>query len=192
MMDGNNLLSGGIDTLNEIKENLLELHSFEAKNNSLLSEQESLEKSIRSMERTVSEEIQSTVKKRRQEIEDTFDDQTHKTEAKLRKTKERRGKRKNHKVSERIGNETATLREENNNHRIENKSLLKQKHVPAFCNTKLYCALYMPTGFSDFLVVLCSILIAFIAIPCGIYFFALPDERILYLVLIYVLTVVVF
>jgi uncharacterized protein YdcH (DUF465 family) len=63
-MDGNHFLSGGVDTLNEIKENLLELNGYQAHFENLTAEEEKLDKSIRAIEKAVSEEIASTTKKR--------------------------------------------------------------------------------------------------------------------------------
>lgn len=191
-MDGNQLLSGGVETLNEIKEHLLELHGYQANYENLTAEEERLEKSIQTIEKAVSEEIASTTKKRRQEIEDAFDKQIDKTRARIRKVKEKRDKRKDRKVSERISEETASLREENNRLRLEAKTLFKQRHVPAYCNTRLYYALYYPKYLADILIILITLLLTLFVIPCGIYFLVLPEERILYLILIYIATVILF
>ncbi len=191
-MDGNHLLSGGVETLNEIKEHLLELNGNQANYESLTAEEEKLDKSIHAIEKAISEEIASTTKKRRQEIEDAFDKQMDKTGDRIRKVKEKRDKRKERKVSERISEETASLREENNRLKLEAKTLLKQRHVPAYCNSRLYYALYYPKYLTDILIILITLLITLFVIPCGIYFLALPEERILYLILIYIATVILF
>jgi hypothetical protein len=191
-MDGSNLLSGGVDTLNEIKENLLELHGYQANNNSFVQEEEKLEKSIKGLERSISEEIESTIKKRRGEIEDTFDKQMDKTRNRMKKMKEKRDKRKNAKVSERIAEETSSLRSENNRLKLEAKSVFESKRIPGFCNTKLYYSLYAPSCFTDFLISLTVIVIILLLIPCGIYFWVLPEKKILYLIITYVATVLLF
>jgi hypothetical protein len=191
-MEGSNLLSGGLDQLNEIKENLLELHGYQSKSDSLINEEKRLEKSIESLEKTIAEEVQTTIRKRRQEIEDTFDKQVDKTRVQIKKIKEKRDKRKDRKVSERMNTETASLKVENNQLQLEAKSILKQKHIPSFCNTKLYYALYSPSCFTDFLVIFAVIILTLVLIPCGIYFYLLPDEKIFYLILTYVGTVLIF
>jgi hypothetical protein len=191
-MENSNLLSGGVDTLNEIKENLLELHGYQSNYDTLLLEEDRLEKSIKNLDKDISDEIQSTTKKRRQEIEDTFDKQLDKIRAKIRKTKEKRDKRKNTKISERIEIETASLKEENNKLRQESKEIFRQHHVPSFCNTKLYYALYSPGGFVDLFIILCSLFVTLFVIPCGIYFVLLPKEKTIYLIIIYIITVLLF
>lgn len=190
-MEGGNLLAGGIETLNEIKENLLELQGYKEKNASLIAEEKKLEKSIENLEKQLAEEIQTTTRKRRQEIEDTFDKQISKTRARMRKIKDKRDKKKSKKVFLRIEEETAELRAENNRLRLEAKTLFKQNRVPSLCNTKLYYALYSPKCFTDFLVILLTLLIVLVLIPCGIYYFALP-QKMIYLIITYIATVLVF
>jgi hypothetical protein len=191
-MEGGNLLSGGVDTLNEIKENLLELRGYQAKDASLIEEEEKLEKSIDSMEKSIAEEVQATTKKRRDEIEDTFDKQIDKTRARMKRIKEKRDKKKSTKVSERISAETASLHTENSRLRLEAKTLFKQKRIPSFCNTKFYYALYSPSCFTDFLIIVGVIMLTLLLIPCGVYFFLLPQEKVPYLIVTYVVTVLLF
>ncbi len=193
VMEGsNNVLSGSVDMLNEIKENLLELHGYQAKYDNLVMEEQKLEKSIQTIEKAVSEEAAATTRKRRQEIEETFDKQIDRTKARIKKIRDKRDKRKDRKVSERIQEETADLREENNRLKLETKTIFKQKHVPSYCNTGLYYALYFPRHFGDLPVILGTLFITLFLIPCGIYFLVLPEERILYLILIYIASVIFF
>jgi hypothetical protein len=88
--------------------------------------------------------------------------------------------------------ETADIRSENTQLKLETKTLFKQKHIPRFCNTKLYYALYVPSFLSDYLIILGALVLALFLVPCGIYFFLLPEEKIGYLILTYVLSVLFF
>lgn len=191
-MDGGNLLTGGVETLNEIKEYFLELQGYQTNYDTLVLDEEKLEKNVKDLEKDISDEILNTTKKRRQEIEDTFDKQIDKIRARIKKTRDKRDKSKSSKVSERIVIETASLKEENSQLKLETKTIFKQKHVPAFCNTKYYYALYLPRSFADFLMILGTLLITLYVIPCGIYFFILPEEKVIYLILIYIITVLIF
>lgn len=191
-MDGNNLLTSGVEALNVMKEQLYELYGYQSKQESLALEEKRLADSIQEMEKAVADEIQSTVKKRRKEIEDTFEAQISKINAKIKKTKDKRDKYKESKVSERIDAETASLREENSNRKKEIKTIFTQYHIPLFFNTKLFYALYFPKFFADFILLLGVLLVTLLVIPCGIYFILLPEERILYLILIYLVVAVIF
>ncbi len=191
-MEGSNLLSGGVDSLNEIKEHLLELRGNQANNNSLLDEEEKLEKSINSLEKSIAEEVQTTTRKRRDEIEGAFDKQMDKTRARMKKIRDKRDKRKNMKVSERINTETASLRAENNSLKLEAKAIFEQRRIPFYCYSKLFYSLYSPSCFTDFLVIITVILITLLIIPCGIYFLLLPEDKSIYLILTYVISVLLF
>lgn len=192
VMDGENLLSSGIDKLYEIKEDILELNSFQGQYEELVVEENKTEKSIQGLEKTVTDEIQTTIKKRRAEIEAAYDKQLSKTNSRIKKIKDKRDKRKSKKVSERISEETASLREENHKLKLETKTLFNQKRVPSYCNTKLYYALYYPRYFRDIMIILIALLLALLVIPCGIYFFVLTEEKIPYLILLYIISVVFF
>lgn len=192
VMDEGNLLSAGVDKLYQIKEEILDLNGYQGQYEELVLKENKTSKSIQGLEKSLADEIQATIKKRRAEIESAYEKQLSKTNARIKKIKDKRDKRKNKKVSERINEETADLREENHKIKLETKTIFKQKGVPAFCNSKLYYALYYPKYLSDILIVILTLLLTLLLIPCGIYFFALPEEKILYLVLLYVITVLLF
>lgn len=191
-MEASNILTGGIEQLNEIKDYLLELNGNITNNKLQHEETEKLEKAVRSLEKDIAEEIQLTIKKRRVEIEGTFDEQVNKLKDKAKKIKEQRSKTKSSKVSERIDAETAPLCMENNSLKLEAETIAKQEKLPFFCNTKLYLALYYPSCFTDILIIFAALAIILLLIPCSIYFLILPVEKIIYLVLTYVVTVLVF
>lgn len=71
------------------------------------------------------------------------------------------------------------------------KTLFKANHVPGFCRGNYYYALYFTRTFKDFLALLVTILICFLAIPCGTYFL-IPERRTMYLVGIYVAAILIF
>lgn len=187
-----NLLAGGVEELNEIKENLLELHGYQSNNDSLLLEEKTLEKSIHTTQEELAEEIEKTTRMRRQEIEDAFEKQLDKQHTRSKRIGDKRERSKNIKVSKRIDSETSSIRSENIQLKLEAKTLFKQKHIPGFCNTKLYYAMFSPSCFTDYLIILGMLLLTLLLIPCGIYFLLLPEEKILYLILTYVLTVLFF
>lgn len=184
-MGEGNLLTNGVEALQEIQEKLIELYGYQAKQERLTADEKRLKDSIQEVEKAVAEEVQTTIKKRRKEIEDTFEGQIDKIKAKLKKAKDKRDKNKEMQVSDRIAFETASLREENNNFKKEIKSIFKQNHIPSVFNSKLFYALYFPKIFTDFILLLAILLITLLFIPCGIYFFLLPEEKTFYLIVIY-------
>jgi hypothetical protein len=192
LMEGSNLLEGGIEQLNEMKECLLELGGYRSNNETLIHEEEALENRIGSTQKDLEDEIEGTTKKRRQEIEDAFDKQLDKLHTRSKRIRDKRERSKSHKVSQRIKEETSDTRSENAQLKQETKTLFKQKHVPGFCNTKLYYALFAPKCLSDYMIILGALILTLFLVPCGIYFFLLPEEKIIYLILTYVLSVLFF
>lgn len=190
-MEGN-ILSGGIKDLNEIKDKLLELNDYQEKNDTLNAEEARLEKSIKNKEKSILEEIAGTSKKRKDEIEATYDEQLEKTRGRIKKIRSRKEKSKSEKVSERIQNETADLREEYRLTALDIKTIIKQNKVPAVCNTKLFFSLYFPKTAGDYLIIILSLAIVLLLIPSAVYSFLLPKENMLYLILVYAAIVIFF
>ncbi|MGB8452682.1 MAG: hypothetical protein WCD89_10140 [Anaerocolumna sp.] len=187
-----NILSGGLEDLNKLKDILLELNGNMDNNDVLVSEESKLEKSIKNKEKAVAEEILSTTKKRKDEIEATYNEQIEKTRARMKKIRGKKEKSKSIKISERIAAETAQLKEEYRQMVLDIKTLLKQNKVPAFCNTKLFYALFLPTGIGDMTIIILTLILILLIIPCFFYFYVIPKETMVYLILIYFITVIFF
>jgi hypothetical protein len=186
------ILSGGLDELDKLKNILIELNRYKDENDVLVNEEIRLEKSIKGMEKAISDEINSTTKKRKDEIETTYNEQMDLTRARIKKIKSKKEKSKNAKINERIDTETMSLREEYNQLISETKSLMKHNNIPKFCNTKLFYALYMPKGIQDFFIICMSLFIVLLALPYAIYTFFVPKEQMIYLVFIYPIIVIIF
>jgi hypothetical protein len=190
-MEGN-ILSGGVKDLNDIKNKLLELNEYQEKNDVLNAEEVKLEKSIKNKEKAITEEITGTSKKRKDEIEGTYDEQLEKTRARIKKIRNRKEKSKSEKISERILYETADLREEYQSTAMDIKTIIKQNKIPSICKTRLFYSLYFPKRTGDIMIILLSLIIILLALPSAIYLFLLPKGNMFYLILIYMLTVICF
>lgn len=103
-------------------------------------------RSIAQEEKSLSEEISSTLKNRKNEIEDGYDEQLTANGAKIRQLVSRKDKKKNERMGSRIENETADLNESNRQLRLQAKELYKQNHVPGFCNTGFFYCMFCPSG----------------------------------------------
>ena len=170
----NAILHAGIDELNTIKEQVMELGGYQEKNAELEKEETRLEKLIDAKGKDLNDEITNTLKKRKSELAATYDSQLANLNARNKKIKAKKQKDKGAKVSERISEETAELREKNKELALEIKTKLKADKTPRICNTTLFYALFMPRTLVEFLVFLLSLLLVFFAVPFGIYllFFA--------------------
>ncbi len=191
-MGESNVLSGGIEVLDKIKDSLIDLNDKQSKYDTLVMDESDLDKQIQVLDKAVEDEIVDTTGNRRKEIEATFDKQISKSQDKIKKITVKRDKAKNSKVSERIEQETESYIKENQELKLETKKTLKESGIPAICNSKFFFALYFPKSFSDVFIILISVILAFLLIPCGIYFFLLAEQEIVYLIIIYFITIIVF
>ncbi len=190
-MEGN-ILSGGLQDLNGLKDILSELNSYKDNNDVLASEESKLEKAIKNKEKAIADEIAGTTKKRKDEIEATYNDQLEKTRARMKKIRGRKEKSKSAKISERIETETSQLREEYRQLVLDNKAVLKQNKLPSFCNSRLFYSLFLPRGMGDLAVIIMTLVVILLIIPCTFYFYVIPEENMVYLILIYFITVIFF
>lgn len=190
-MEGQNLLSNGVETLYNIKEKIIELEQSKQKCIELEELEDHSEKELETKQKEIQDEISDTIKRRKESISNTYDSQLDTTKLKIKKIKGKKEKQKGNKVSERIDIETAELLEENSNLKMEIKTLFKQNRVPKFCNTRLYYGLFSPYTMSDLWIILITLFLVYFVIPCGVYYYLIPEKQTMYLVIIYFITIVV-
>ena len=168
-----------------------ELEALNTEVEQLEADEKKLESSLKGKQRSVTETISQTVKQRKEEITKSYDAELGKVQDRLKKVRAKREKAKNQGVKERIEEDTRGLVRENKELADQMKTLFKANHVPGFCRGSYYYALYFTRTFKDFLALLMTIMICFLAIPCGAYFL-IPERRTMYLVGIYVAAILIF
>lgn len=154
-------------------------------------EERRLERELGAARKSVADIISQTTRKRMDDISSSYDKEIGKGQERLKRARAKREKAKNRGMKERIADETADLRENSRELKLQMKTLFQQNRVPSFCNSTFYYALYYPRGFKEFLILLITILICFLGIPSGIYFL-IPKRQIWYLVAVYFIDVVLF
>ena len=177
--------------LEDARQAVVELAEFEKQEETLAQEEKKRLRVLETERKAVADAVNSTVKKRRDEIEKSYDDELGKLQDKLKRTRTRREKAKNQGIKERIKEETQELHAHNRELAVRMRTLFQSDRVPFVCKSPLYYALYFPRGFKEFLTVLITFAICFLLIPCGIYKL-LPEQKTLYLAMIYGVDVVVF
>lgn len=177
--------------LEDAKDAVLELNDFSKKEEQLRQEVTKLEKSLAAEKKAVNDSINSTVKKRREAIQSSYDTEIGKLQDKLKKAKARREKAKNQGMKERIKEETMELHEHNRELKVRMKTLFQQDRVPFICHTNFYYAMYFPRGFKEVFTLLLTFALCFGLIPYGVYLL-LPEKKTLYLALIYGAAVLIF
>lgn len=190
-MEQENVLTGGIDTLYTMKQNLLELEGYKSQSLTLANKENQLEKQIALKEKAIAEEISQTIKKRKLEVESSYDEQMDKVKSRIKKAKGKRDKEKMAQVSERIKDETSDLSAEKIRLKQELKSVYEKNHIPRILNNSFYHALFMPRSLKDLGTILITIVVTLFIIPYGVYKFLLPQKTV-YLVIDYIITVLIF
>ena len=128
-MEGQNILYGNVDDLMNVRGLVEARDKVRAEIDSLNNEKRRLEKDVVAEEKQMSINIESTVKKRREQVVSNFDKELDKSQDRLKKVRNDRGKEKNKKVAERIKEETADLVNENKNIILRNIEQGKQAGV---------------------------------------------------------------
>lgn len=165
----NAILHAGIEELNTIKEHVLELTGYQERNAELEKEEARLEKLIDTKEKDMNDEMETTLKKRKNELVSTYESQLATLNARNKKIKAKKEKDKGAKVSERIAEETAELRERNKELILEIKAKLKGGKTPRFCDSTLFYSWFMPKTPVENLIFMVTLLLVFLALPFGIY-----------------------
>lgn len=177
--------------LSDAKQTVLELSELETSEEQAKQEEARLLRDLEAEKKSVTDTISLTVKRRREEISKSYDDEIGKAQDRLKKTKARREKAKNQRMKDRIKEETSELHLYNRELKVRMKTLFQKEHVPFFCKSGLYYALYFPRGWREAFILLASLVLCFLLIPCGIYS-ALPVQKTQYLIFIYFGCVILF
>lgn len=144
-----------VNTIEDLKDDLDEIRALQKKTTRLISQEE----------KSISDDINSTLKKRKEQIADSYDKQIVSNNSKIRQIQAKKDKKKNQRMEARIANETANLKEENRQLKIQINTLFKQNHVPRFCNSNFYYCLFAPKGIREILELAFVLAICFIGIP---------------------------
>lgn len=187
-----NVLGEDKTILGKIRDEVTELEKDIERERALSAKEEGTEAAIESKEKLISGEISDTVKRRREELEETFDTEEKKLDDMSKKVQTKREKMRHGEVSKRIDSETESFYEENRTLKADAKKLFKQEKVPSIWNTGLYYSLFFPRGLTDLLRCLLAFLICFAAIPLGIWSLVPKPTNEFYLVLLYLACIVIF
>lgn len=177
--------------LKDAREMMIDLTGLKERQDQLSQEERQLERSLEVKKKEVASLIQQTIKKRNQEIVDSYDQELNRGQERLKKARIKREKAKNKGMKERINEETEELHSENRELQVQIKTIFHQNHIPAFCNTGIYYSIYFPRHFSEFIQLFILIMSCFLVIPYGGYLL-LPVQKVVYLVGIYMSAIFIF
>lgn len=169
MSEIDSVFNENVEYLIKAQECVRNLETLKAQRIQQANQEKKLKKNIAAEEKSIADEINSTLKKRKAEIEHSYDAQLDANLGKKKSIKAKRDKKKNQRMGQRVEKETADVKEENRQLSIEMKTLFKKEHVPVFCKSRLYYALFMPKGISEVIMMLVGIIIGIVGIPSGVF-----------------------
>lgn len=165
-----NVFNENVDYLYQVQTDLEAVEQLKNELAEYYNQERNLKKAIATEEKSIQDEIAQTIRKRKNEIEKAYDGQIDANKNKTKSVRAKRDKTKSKRVDERVSMETADLSEENRQLQVEMRTLFKAQHIPGFCRTRFYYALFMTKRFSEVLTLLLSILVTYVGIPALMYF----------------------
>lgn len=164
-MEAQNILYGSVDDLKELH-TIMEKQINITNNISAMNvDKQRLEKEAQSEEKLMQDNIDFTIKKRREQIVANFDNEMVKYQDKLKKVRNERGKEKDKKVALRIKEETKDLVQENKNIKEEYRTYMKQKGISTLWDNKLFFSVFYPRTPVEILILMVFMVAVFIGIP---------------------------
>lgn len=136
--------------LKEAKAAVIELNDKEKELKALKNKEDSYRKSLSDLEKKQSDCIEKTIKDKKNEILKYYEGLYQQASKALREQEEVREKAKNEKLKVLVDQGTSGIKEECDKIKQELKDKMNENGIPFFVNTKLFCAMFMPSTFSDF------------------------------------------
>ena len=178
--------------LNDAKVALANANALNAKVAQLKKKKSKADAAFENEKKSVAATIDQRIKKRRDEIKNTYDSELDKANELLRKASAKKAKAKNQGIKERIADETYALRDTNRSLNSQIKTNFRRAKVPFYCEWGIFYRLFYPQSVLDFLIIILAFAICFAAIPFGLWHFLFSDKGIAALVVIYIADIVVF
>ncbi len=164
-MSEKNVMYGGVEELNKIRKLLEEQADLKKQIENVTAEKKGFEKSLEDEEKAVENSIETTVKRRREQVVATYDKELATAQDKMRDARENKDKEKTKKVNKRIDKETESLVRENKNITEDKKTYLKQKNISSIWDKPLTYIMYFPKTIIEKLQFLLVALIFFVGVP---------------------------
>ena len=158
-----------VDYLYQVQTDLEAVEQLKKELAEYKNQEKNLKKAITSEEKSIQDEIAQTIRKRKSEIEKTYDDQIDANKSKSRSVRTKRGKAKSKRVDERVSYETAELTEENRQLQVEMKTLFKAQHVPTFCMGEFFYSLFMTKRILEIVTLVVTLIVVYIGVPTLLY-----------------------
>ena len=160
-----NVFGEGREYLIRVREALAEKDQLTERSGELKSSLKKQEKDIASEEKSIRDEVNSVVKKRRSEVEDEYDKQLSSIRSRKKKAVSEKDKKVDALKESRIKEETRDHVEDSREAEKELKKLFRKEKVPGFARSKLFYVMFMPNSPLQILMMIICYLVLFAGIP---------------------------
>lgn len=163
-----NVFNENVDYLVEARKVVMKLDKTTTQLENQRQQSKKIKRQVEIEEKSITDEINNTIKKRKEEISVSYDKQIEVIREKIKKIQGKRDKKKVQKMNERVVEETADIKEENRKMQTKINTLFKQAHIPSVCSKPFFHSIFMPESFLNyFTLILVSVLILCL-VPVGI------------------------
>lgn len=190
-MEEQNILAGDQQLLEQIIADVKKHSQNSAHYEGVTAKIREMTRSIESAERAVTEETECKIKESTAAISCGYDKSIAIDKDKIKEVSAQRDKAKMAGVRERIANETASIRQENDGLYAQIKEAFRTEQIPKFCSSRFYLAIFFTKGIMDVLIFLVTLLVVYAAVTLAVYFIpGFPEWG--YIAVYFVLTVLLF
>jgi hypothetical protein len=163
-----NVFDEKVDYLIKVRDAVTERDELRGQIDQMKQTVKKLGRSISAEEKSIQDEIATTVRKRKQELETGYDKHLEDNRDRRKSVVAKKEKKKNQKMNARMEKETKHIKEKNRDLETDLKSLFQKNKVPSFCRSKLYYIMFMPSGFVEIVKMLLGFVIVYAALPAVI------------------------
>lgn len=160
-----NILTEKKEALEKIRDELAALEQQGKEIVQTSAQREKAEKEAVAAEKKMQDTLAAVLKKRRDELANTFNKEIEKDQVRLKTIRGNREKAKTRGMKARIDTETSDLVQENKRISESISTLFRQKGIPGLCNSRVFYTLFYPKGIWEILIFAGTWLAGLVLIP---------------------------
>ncbi len=151
-MAAENVFQENVDYLIEARKTLILVDKIKEELETQRIAAKRLKKTVEAEHKAIEDEICATLKRRKEEIDATYDKEIDINRDKLKKIRAKRDKKKNQRMNQRMQEETYEVKEKNRQLITEMKTKFKQAHLPKFCSNKWFYNIFLPETALEYII----------------------------------------
>jgi hypothetical protein len=167
-----NILAGDLSVLSQVRGDIKEYEGNRDKLKELNQLVSNISRSMESLEKSVSDEVEDTVKKRRDDVSAGYDNAIAIDKDKIKQVQADRDKAKSKGIQERIAVETADLQKDNMQLHDELNQVFREEGIPRVCNGAPFMTLFFTKGIRQVLISILVYLVLYVLVPMLVVVFA--------------------